>query len=75
MKIIYRNFIRLLSSGAFGNICAIENMSEFKWYKLLSVAKEYGVYDYIRTGAIKIGNSAIPKNIYSEFNKMSPCKM
>ena len=60
MKIIYRNFIRLLSSGAFGNICAIENMSEFKWYKLLSVAKEYGVYDYIRTGAIKIGNSAIP---------------
>lgn len=71
MKIIYRNFIRLLSSGAFGNICAIENMSEFKWHKLLSVAKEYGVYDYIRTGAIKIGNSAIPKNIYSEFNKKS----
>ena len=66
MKIIYRNFTKLLSAGAFGEECVLEPMSKFKWSKLLSVANVYGVSDFVNTGIAQIGSAIIPDGIYEQ---------
>ena len=67
MKIIYRNFTKLLSTGTFGGEYTLEPMSKYKWNKLLSIAETYGVSDFVNYGIIKTGNTAIPANIYDIF--------
>lgn len=52
MEIIYRNFISLMSAGAFGNDCHIEPMSRFKWGQTLKLAETYGVAGYVSAGII-----------------------
>ena len=66
MKIICRNFTRLLSSGALGTNCTIEAMSEYKWNKLLSVAEAYGVSDFVNSGMVLTGGKHVPSRILEE---------
>ena len=39
MQVVIRNFIKLLSTGAFQLYCTLEEMSEYKWNQLLYIAK------------------------------------
>lgn len=64
MRILFRNFTKLLAIGKFESDYMVERMSEFKWNKLFLVAIAYGVDDYISTGIMKSGGEAIPRNIY-----------
>lgn len=64
MKILYRNFTRLLSIGTFESDQTIENMSEFKWNKLLHIAGICNVKDLVCNGIVKCNNKQIPQNIY-----------
>lgn len=67
MEIIFRNFIKLLSNGAFGSYRDIEEMSPFKWGVLLEVAKTNEVSDYVCAGILKeqeLGKTPIPQKIY-----------
>ena len=67
MEIIFRNFINLLSNGAFNACREIEEMSPFKWKFLLDVAKTNEVSDYVCVGLLKeqkLGNTSIPQIIY-----------
>lgn len=52
MDIIFRNFIKLLSVGAFNSKESIESMSEFKWKQLLQTAELENVSDFISNGII-----------------------
>lgn len=66
MEIIYRNFIKMMSAGAFSTDCAAERMSEYKWKQMLVLASTYGVADYVSAGIIRTSASnsrQIPKNI------------
>lgn len=66
MKILLRNFINLLSIGVFETEDTVELMSEYKWNKLLHIAKVNNVQDFINTGIAKteVANpSLIPQNI------------
>jgi len=66
MEIIYRNFIRLMSAGAFSTDCAVEPMSKYKWNQMLALASTYGVADYVSAGIISVaagGGRLIPKDI------------
>lgn len=49
MEILYRNFTKLLSIGVFGENCPVEDMSEFKWNKLLRIAGICDVEDLYAT--------------------------
>ena len=67
MKILYRNFIKLLSIGAFDTAGSVEPMSEYKWNKLLLVAKTFDAQDFIFTGickAYKADEKSIPDGIH-----------
>lgn len=67
MKILYRNFIKLLSIGAFNTADSIEPMSEYKWNKLLFVSKAYDAQDFIFSGICQIhkdDEKLIPKYVY-----------
>lgn len=64
MEILYRNFTRLLSIGVFEADKSIEDMSEFKWNKLLNIAGTYKVKDHVCFGIVKSDNKQIPENIY-----------
>ncbi len=66
MRILFRNFTRLLSIGAFGADRAIEEMSEYKWNKLLLTAKAYGVEGYVCSGIVKSDEGMIPHGIYEQ---------
>lgn len=57
MKVIVRNFIKLLSAGAFNNDASIENMSEYKWNQLFRISAVNNVSDFIASGIIKISAS------------------
>lgn len=75
MKIIYRNFTRLLSVGAFGAHCPIEVMSGFKWNKLLLLAEAYGVSDFICSGIVLTDGKLVPGDIFERAKgKMRPQK-
>ena len=66
MKILLRNFINLLSIGVFETEDTVELMSEYKWNKLLHIAKVNNVQDFINIGIAKteVANpSLIPQNI------------
>ncbi len=66
MKIVFRNFITLLSIGAFDTEEHSEAMSQFKWSQLLQLADTYDVTDFISFGISKMYNrnaSLIPGNI------------
>lgn len=66
MRIIFRNFIKLLSEGAFNTEASIEEMSEFKWRQLLQIAETGNVTDIISIGIAMAGkhnSTAIPYNI------------
>lgn len=72
MKIIFRNFIKLLSSGAFITEESVEIMSEFKWKRLLQIAEASDVKDIISSGIAithKHNNTIIPYNIIEESGK------
>lgn len=64
MEILYRNFTKLLSIGVFGENCPVEDMSEFKWNKLLRIAGICDVEDFVCDGIAKSDNKKIPSNIY-----------
>ena len=67
MKILYRNFIKLLSFGAFDTAGSVEPMSEYKWNKLLLVAKTFNAQDFISNGickAYKADEKSIPSRIH-----------
>lgn len=64
MEILYRNFTKLLSIGVFGENCPVEDMSEFKWNKLLRIAGICDVEDFVCDGIVKSDNKKIPNNIY-----------
>lgn len=64
MEILYRNFTKLLSIGVFGENCPVEDMSEFKWNKLLRIAGICDVEDFVCDGIVKSDNKLIPSNIY-----------
>ena len=64
MEILYRNFTKLLSIGVFETDKSIEDMSEFKWNKLLNIAGTYKVKDHVCFGIVKSDNKQIPENIY-----------
>ena len=48
MQVVIRNFIKLLSTGAFQSYCTLEEMSEYKWNQLLYIAKINDVEDFIQ---------------------------
>lgn len=63
MNVTFRNFIKILSIGAFGNEEPMEKMSGFKWKQVLKIAKLNNVSDIISAGIIKAGKDqevAIP---------------
>lgn len=69
MKILFRNFINLMSIGAFGAEDTIEPMSEYKWNKLLTMAAKCDVQAFICTGIIRYGNKGdglVPHSIYKK---------
>ena len=59
MQVVIRNFIKLLSTGAFQSYCTLEEMSEYKWNQLLYIAKINDVEDFII--------SLIPQHYYKIF--------
>ncbi|MCD8290304.1 MAG: hypothetical protein LUC91_02245 [Prevotella sp.] len=66
MRIVFRNFITLLSIGAFDTEDSAEAMSQFKWSQMLQLADNYDVTDFISLGISKMYNrnsSLIPPNI------------
>lgn len=72
MQVVIRNFIKLLSAGAFNSNIEIEEMSEFKWKQLLYIAKINKVDDIITSGIIYLENSSdiiIPSKIEEQINK------
>lgn len=71
MQVVIRNFIKLLSAGAFHSNNEIEEMSEYKWNQLLYIAKINNVDDFITSGIIyseKLSNAVIPSNIKEKIN-------
>ena len=58
MQVVIRNFIKLLSTGAFQSYCTLEEMSEYKWNQLLYIAKINDVEDFIISGIIYSDNSS-----------------
>ncbi len=67
MRIVYRNFIRLLSNGSFNNEEPLEAMSEFKWLQLLQIAITYDVANFVLSGIKKEvakENSLISSNFF-----------
>lgn len=68
MKILTRNFIRLISIGAFDTKDAVEPMSDYKWHKLISIAQTYDVLDFINNGIAALHN-ATGTTIPSEIDK------
>lgn len=71
MQVVIRNFIKLLSAGAFHSNNEIEEMSEYKWNQLLYIAKINNVDDFITSGIIyseKLSNAVIPSNIKGKIN-------
>lgn len=72
MQVVIRNFIKLLSAGAFHSDNEIEEMSEYKWNQLLYIAKINNVDDFITAGIINSENSSkilLPSNIEEQINK------
>lgn len=57
MKVIYRNFIKLLSIGAFNAEEVIEPMSEFKWKQLLKLSEFNDVSDFILLGIERVSKT------------------
>lgn len=57
MKVVVRNFIKLLSVGAFNNNEPIERMSEYKWNQLFKISTVNNVSDFIASGIIKTSAS------------------
>ena len=66
MKIIYRNFTRLLSMGGFEEHHSVEAMSEYKWNRLLAIAEACDVSDFIYIGIVKSDKAIIPSRILTE---------
>lgn len=72
MQIVTRNFINLLSAGAFNNNVEIEEMSEYKWNQLLYLSKINNVDDIITSGIIFLENNSniiLPSKISELINK------
>ena len=70
MQVVIRNFIKLLSTGAFQSYCTLEEMSEYKWNQLLYIAKINDVEDFIISGIIYSDNSSnniIPMYLWDGF--------
>lgn len=66
MKVIYRNFTKLLSIGAFNAEDMIEPMSEFKWNQLLKLSEFNNASVFIFSGIekiSKINTSIIPNAV------------
>lgn len=66
MEIVFRNFIGLMSVGAFSTNVIVEPMSRFKWNQMMMLAKTYGVDEYVSSGIIRIStidSRLIPKDV------------
>lgn len=66
MKVIYRNFIKLLSAGTFNTEETIEPMSEFKWKQLLKLSEFNDVSFFVISGMEKISRkhqNIIPESV------------
>lgn len=77
MKILTRNFIRLMSVGAFDANDTVEPMSDYKWRRLVSVAHTYNVLDFIYNGiaGLKINaDNTIPTDISIKALEEKPVK-
>ncbi|MGN1375508.1 MAG: hypothetical protein ACI4V5_03025 [Prevotella sp.] len=74
MHVISRNFIKLLSSGAFGTSETLECMSEYKWNRLLKLAQLNHVSEIV---ASAIGHTAesssgiIPVKVSQQISNMT----
>lgn len=69
MRIVFRNFTRLLSSGAFNADEQIEPMSVFKWQQLLDISTAWQVCNFIENGILNIcatGKPLIPAAVQDE---------
>lgn len=53
MQVVIRNFIKLLSTGAFQSYCTLEEMSEYKWNQLLYIAKINDVEDFTQVSDLE----------------------
>lgn len=72
MRIVFRNFVRLLSSGAFNTEDHVERMSDFKWKQTLRLAETCNVSDFISSGlatTYKSDQTAIPYYIIEAATK------
>lgn len=71
MRIVFRNFTRVLSIGAFNSNLPVEPMSDYKWYQLLNLAYTKNVSDIITKGILNILNTnknLIPASIAESIN-------
>lgn len=69
MRIVFRNFVRLLSAGAFNTEETVERMSVFKWRQILNLAETSNVSEYISSGLVasyEQDKTAIPYYIIEE---------
>lgn len=74
MKVLFRNFIKLLSIGAFDSKDTTEPMSEYKWNQLLVLAEKCEVKEFVYTGILRTCgqcSTLIPQGIYE---KAQTCK-
>ena len=72
MKIIKRNFLRLLRLGAFGENEVIEPMSKFKWEVIFHIANIHNVVGVIFDGIAKNkeNEALIPQDIILKYKKI-----
>lgn len=69
MKIVFRNFTRLLSSGAYDADEQIEPMSVFKWRQLLDISTAWQVCGFIESGILNVcatNKSIVPATVQNE---------
>ncbi len=71
-EIVFKNFISLLSAGAFQRETTLEPMSKFKWYQLLRVASAYNVLDIVSLEMVRQASkrtSIIPQEVISSIKE------
>ncbi len=71
-EIVFKNFISLLSAGAFQKDVTLEPMSRFKWYQLLRVASAYNVLDIITLEMVRQASKralVIPQEVISSIKE------
>ena len=73
MHVITRNFIKLLSSGAFGTSEPLECMSEYKWNRLLKLAQLNHVCDMVASAIVNTADATsgiVPLKVSQQISNM-----